>query len=59
VATIGRRMTMVQNITYLAFRNASSENSIRAPFEEVGFFPIVVLEIMEEFLLLMVAQIRG
>jgi len=35
VATIGRRVTMVQNVTYLVFRDASSEDSIRAPFEEV------------------------
>jgi len=46
---------MVQNTTYLVFRNASSENSIRAPFEEVRLILIVVLEIMEEFLLLLVA----
>jgi len=59
VATIGRRVTMVQNVTYLVFRNAPSEDSIRAPFEEVRLIPLVVFEIMKELLLLLVVQIRG
>jgi hypothetical protein len=52
VATIGRGVAMV------VFRNASSENSIQASFEEVRLIPIVVFEIMEELLLLLVAQFR-
>ena len=52
-------MTMLDNIIYLFFWNATAKNAIFTPFEKERFVPIEVSHIVEEFLLAVVVKIRG